>query len=486
MKISLQMITNSISKKYIGFVSILFLFSLIPQYSLAQTRVVVNPGLEFGVANTSVMQIDANFGYGTTFDAGAAVSSPWYTSHPTQANSCTAGFSGDCHPIEVWGTGFNGVPAAQGSNFVELNAFVSSMIYQNMYLVAGDIISYDFKHRARTRTTEQAAMVIENQSEVNIATIKQTASPSSLTSWSTNSGTYTFNGTPGVYRVGFRAIIDGGSPGLGNFLDEVKITVDPIIDLKFSTAASSCEGSSTGRLFLRINGAVRAATTVAVELINPNNGTAPASDNDITLTAVANSNGTPVITHTAGSSIYLVTIPAGNYDGGVTPGYLSPNNDEDGITINIASVNDTVYEPNETFKFQIKQQGTNGSTSNFRSTETPVFGDPYYPTTNDYYILRCVCYDDANTATAGTDSKVGISLLQKVTPNNGSWPANRKSAHLVLESNNKGLVISRLTTTQINTLASPQEGMIVYDTVAKCLKIYDGTGWSCFSTAACP
>lgn len=486
MKFSTSTEVNSRRKIYLEFAAILFLFLTVPQLGIAQTRVVVNPGLEFGTPDATVLQIDANFGYGPTFDAGVAITSPWYTSHPTQAGSCNGGSLGDCHPIEVWGNNFNGVQAFQGKNFVELNAFVSSMIYQNMYLVPGDIISYDFKHRARTLTREQAAMVIENQSQVNVATIRTTTIPSSTTAWSTNSGNYTFSGTAGVYRVGFRAIADGGSPGLGNLLDDLKITVDPIIDLKFSNPLSSCEGSSNGNLFMRINGAVRAATTVAIELINPNNGTAVASDNDITLTAVTNSNGTPVITHTAGTSIYLVTIPAGNYDGGVTPGYLSPNNDEDGIQINIASVNDTVYEPDETFKFQIKQQGTNGSTSNFRSTETPVFGDPYYPTTTDYFIRRCVCYDDANTATAGVNSKVGISLLQKVTPNDGSWPASRKSAHLVLESNNKGLVISRLTTTQVNAIVSPQEGMIVYDTVAKCLKLYDGTAWSCFSTATCP
>ncbi|WP_449401029.1 hypothetical protein [Chryseobacterium wanjuense] len=237
---------------------------------------------------------------------------------------------------------------------------------------------------------------------------------------------------------------------------------------------------------MRINGAVTSATTVAFELINPNNGTAFASDSDITLTAVANSNGTPVITHTPGTNLYTVSIPLGNYDGGVTPGYSSPSNDEDGITINIASVNDVIYEPNETFKFQIKQQGTNGATNNFVSTSSPVYGDTYYGTTNDYFIQRCVCYDDANTTAAGTDTKVGISLLQKVNPNDGSWPANRKSGHLALESNNRGFVISRMTTAQINAVVSPQEGMIVYDTTVKCLKLFDGAAWNCFSTPSCP
>jgi len=484
MKISSRNSFISLNTLYSVFIIVLFL--ILPQKSFAQTRVIVNPGLEFGVPAASVVQNDANFGFGATFDAGSTVTSPWYTSHPTQVGACTAGFSGDCHPIEVWGTGFNNVTAAQGTNFVELNAYVSSMIYQNMYLANGDIISFSFRHRARIQTTEQAAMVIEDQNQANIATVRSTALPSNTAVWSTNQGTYTFTGTSGVYRVGFRAIVDGGSPGVGNLLDDIRITLNPLIDLKFSNALSSCEGSGNGNLFMRISGAVTSATTVAFQLIDPANGTALASDSDITVTGVANSNGTPVVTHTAGSNIYLVTIPAGNYDGGVTPGYASPTNDEDGIAINIASVNDLLDEPTETFKFEIKQQGTNGSTNNFVSTSSPIFGDTYYPQTNAYFIQKCVCYNDANTATAGADSKVGFSLLQKVTPNNGNWPASRKSAHMVLESNTKGFVISRLTTVQVNAIVSPQEGMMVYDTTAKCLKLYDGTAWSCFSTATCP
>ena len=486
MKISTRnsvMLSDTIRSVFTVFLFLLFIF---PQHVFGQTRVIVNPGLEFGVPAATVVQNDANFGFGATFDAGSAVTSPWYTSHPTQAGACTPGFSGDCHPIEVWGTGFNSVPAAQGTNFVELNAFVSSMIYQNMYLANGDIINFNFKHRARNVTSERAAMVIEDQNQVNIATVRSTVLPSSTTAWSTNQGSYTFTGTSGVYRVGFRALVDGGNPGSGNLLDDIKITLNPLIDLKFSNALSSCEGSSNGNLFMRISGAVTTATTVAFQLIDPVNGTALATDSDITVTGVTNSNGTPVVTHTAGTSIYLVTVPIGNYDGGVTPGYASPTNDEDGIAINIASVNDLIDEPTETFKFEIKQQGTNGSTNNFVSTSSPIFGDIYYTQTNAYFIQKCVCYNDANTATAGVDSKVGFSLLQKVSPNTGNWPANRKSAHMVLESNTKGFVISRLTTVQVNALVSPQEGMMVYDTTAKCLKLYDGTAWSCFSTATCP
>lgn len=792
--------------KITTFTSFLILFFISQQSVFAQTRVVVNPGLEFGVTAGTYRFIDANFGFETTFDAGAAQSSPWYTSHSTQPGSfCHITGPGSCHPIEVWGTGFQGVDAAEGTNFVELNAYESSMIYQNMYLATGDVITYYYRHRARSSTAEQAGMVIEDQNEINIATINTTVLPSSQTDWSVNQGTYTFTGTSGVYRVGFRAL-NTSSPDVGNLLDDIRITLNPLIDLKFSNALSSCEGLSNGNLFLRINGAVTTTTTVAVQLINPANGYPVSTDADITLSGVANSNGTPTVTHTPGSSIYLVTIPAGNYDGGVTPGYSSPTNDEDGIAINVTSTSDGINEPDETFQFEIKQQGTNGSTSNFVSTSSPIFGDTYYPTTNAYFIQNCtdsdgdgirdlddldddndgildtvecpdenvvdtnfsssngqtvtfdapaadrgfifdiytldnsfnlningtniasneiqftateaalaqnirfadgslyesggvpaiwtitgtasnpsvrvvisqsgnitlfgskvsggplfpltlfngntlnsiiwntaaanvvtvsqfvtgpthitgngkglkkgfcdfdgdgipneldvdsdndgcpdavegsenvtvdqvhslalpttdpnypsrgqikviydgvstntpaniisnsvaaigvpqlvnnagnnlntvtspvnlagiadntdipatsdigqgigssenagvntcVCYNNANTGTAGVDTKHGITLLQRAGADNGNWPMIRKSAHTVLESNTKGFVVTRLTTAQVNALVSPQEGMMVYDTTAKCLKLYDGTAWSCFNTPTCP
>ncbi|WP_426474847.1 hypothetical protein [Chryseobacterium balustinum] len=76
--------------------------------------------------------------------------------------------------------------------------------------------------------------------------------------------------------------------------------------------------------------------------------------------------------------------------------------------------------------------------------------------------------------------------MQRAGNENGNWPMIRKSAHTVLESNSKGFVITRVTTAQLSDITNPVEGMIVYDTSKKCLTIYDGTGWSCFSRPSCP
>ena len=101
-------------------------------------------------------------------------------------------------------------------------------------------------------------------------------------------------------------------------------------------------------------------------------------------------------------------------------------------------------------------------------------------------IVLTACYDLPNTATAGVDTKHGITILQRAGADNGNWPMIRKSAHTALESNTKGFVITRMTTAEVTAIVSPQEGMMVYDTTAKCLKLYDGTAWSCFVTPTCP
>ncbi|MFC6268932.1 hypothetical protein [Frigoriflavimonas asaccharolytica] len=107
-------------------------------------------------------------------------------------------------------------------------------------------------------------------------------------------------------------------------------------------------------------------------------------------------------------------------------------------------------------------------------------------TSTNALINACFCYDPANTAAAGVDTKHGITLLQKAGADNGNWPMIRKSGFTALESNTKGFVITRATTTEITNIISPQDGMMVYDTVAKCLKLYDGSTWSCFVTPTCP
>ncbi len=109
-------------------------------------------------------------------------------------------------------------------------------------------------------------------------------------------------------------------------------------------------------------------------------------------------------------------------------------------------------------------------------------GNAYNATLKNFL---CTCFKDANTSGAGLITHHGITLLKRAGETSSDWPMSRKGAWTVLESNTKGLVLTRMTTAQINAIASPQEGMITYDTEVKCIKVYNGTKWSCFNAPAC-
>lgn len=111
-----------------------------------------------------------------------------------------------------------------------------------------------------------------------------------------------------------------------------------------------------------------------------------------------------------------------------------------------------------------------------------------------YGIIPCVCYEDPSMNPGTPEPTLhGITTLKRAGVGNGDWPMNRNSAFTALESNTRGLVITRMSTTELGQIAVPQDGMMVYDTTAKCLKIYttDETtsahsGWKCFTAPTCP
>lgn len=106
--------------------------------------------------------------------------------------------------------------------------------------------------------------------------------------------------------------------------------------------------------------------------------------------------------------------------------------------------------------------------------------------------VKGYCYLPAATAGLALDTKHGITALGRAGSTGDNWPMVRKGAWTVLESKTKGFAINRLTTTQILALANPIEGMMVYDTVEKCLKIYTTKdsgatfGWYCMTQQTCP
>ncbi|HMV67093.1 MAG TPA: DUF4215 domain-containing protein, partial [Myxococcota bacterium] len=117
--------------------------------------------------------------------------------------------------IEIWNSGFLGVPSLAGHQFAELNANVASTLYQDVATVAGVEYVLVVGHRARQGT--DVARFLVDDVEVDVYTDDTSA-------W----GVYVsrFVATGPVTRVAFQAVSTGsGSISVGNFLDVVDVFV---------------------------------------------------------------------------------------------------------------------------------------------------------------------------------------------------------------------------------------------------------------------
>jgi hypothetical protein len=120
-------------------------------------------------------------------------------------------------------------------------------------------------------------------------------------------------------------------------------------------------------------------------------------------------------------------------------------------------------------------------------------------------VNTCFCYKPGILDAGNTyPTKHGITALGRAGAENDNWPMVRQSAWTVLEAKTKGFVVNRVAFSDAdNNPATPDvptaisasnfvEGMMVYDSTNKCLKVYTskngGTSfaWYCMTTQACP
>jgi len=110
---------------------------------------------------------------------------------------------------------------------------------------------------------------------------------------------------------------------------------------------------------------------------------------------------------------------------------------------------------------------------------------------------QVVCYKPGITAGTALDTKVGITALNRAgATDSDNWPMTRKGGWLALEAKTKGFVPNRVAFSAGNPVgiapANFVEGMMVYDSTNKCMKMYtlkDGDtsmAWHCISTQTCP
>ena len=152
------------------------------------------------------------------------------------------------------------------------------------------------------------------------------------------------------------------------------------------------------------------------------------------------------------------------------------------------------------WRYSAFSNGTNFAT-NYFGTATTARGVLFYHTNSITFAkapMDCACYKPGLLdPTKELPTKVGITSLSRAGSDNpDNWPMVRKGGHIALESQTKGFVPNRVAFSGGNPVGIPTadyvEGMMVYDTTNKCMKIYtlkDGDAsmaWHCVTNQTCP
>lgn len=97
-------------------------------------------------------------------------------------------------------------------------------------------------------------------------------------------------------------------------------------------------------------------------------------------------------------------------------------------------------------------------------------------------IERGDCHKPSATG-VGLNSDILISTLDR----GNQFHTTKRNGLLVLESKNKGLIITKISAGQTSDIITePVEGMIVFDENEACLKLYNGQTWGCIQQKAVP
>ncbi|MBD3575229.1 DUF11 domain-containing protein [Streptomyces sp. KD18] len=131
------------------------------------------------------------------------------------------------HRIELWRSGFQGVPAAEGTQFAELNANEVSTLYQDLATTPGTKLYWRLHHRGRLG---QDTMALDIGAPG--AAVEQGRFTDGTTAWGYHTGTYTVPAGQTTTRFAFRSVAAaGGAPTVGNFLDGVFFGTAPLVVL---------------------------------------------------------------------------------------------------------------------------------------------------------------------------------------------------------------------------------------------------------------
>ncbi len=148
--------------------------------------------------------------------------------------------------IEIWGSGFGGVPAYSGNQFAELNANMVSTLFQNFSAAHGGTVEISFAHRGRAGLDRLSVEIGPNGGPyANLGTFSADNSR-----WVYNSISYTFPDTGRIdFVIRFNSVSAAGGATVGNFLDAISIKL-PQPEADFFITKPTCPNKSNGAIQL--------------------------------------------------------------------------------------------------------------------------------------------------------------------------------------------------------------------------------------------
>ncbi|MDQ1572067.1 MAG: hypothetical protein QOF79_2741 [Actinomycetota bacterium] len=151
--------------------------------------------------------------------------------------------------LELWHTGFNGITAAGGSQFAELNATQASTLSQTIDTSPGQTLEWQLDHRGRGGGNNSS--LIPDVMQVIIgaeggAPVSQGQLSDTVAAWGHHVGTYVVPAGQTRTTLGFQSVSSaGGNPSFGNFLDNVSFGTGPC--LITTKSVTNLSGHSTVR-----------------------------------------------------------------------------------------------------------------------------------------------------------------------------------------------------------------------------------------------
>ncbi|MDQ3127805.1 MAG: PEP-CTERM sorting domain-containing protein [Chloroflexota bacterium] len=132
--------------------------------------------------------------------------------------------------IEVWGDGFLGVPAYEGTSFAEINANSAGTLYQDVVTTPGSTLNWTLQHRGRDATDVMKVLIGDaTVADVTSDTGWDAVSPDisdAETAWGEATGAYVVPTGQTCTRFAFRAVSSGvGNESYGNLIDAIGFTI---------------------------------------------------------------------------------------------------------------------------------------------------------------------------------------------------------------------------------------------------------------------